>query len=67
MRTQQLIESAAKGDAKAQYTLGNLYQYGKDNFPESKATALVYYQLAASQNYVLAAKSLQLLAMHNIT
>ncbi len=50
-----LERAAEKGDMKAQYQLGRIYEHGFEHyFRPSAARALAYYRLAAEQGHVLA-------------
>ncbi|SIS99349.1 tetratricopeptide repeat protein [Neptunomonas antarctica] len=50
-----LQRAADKGDMKAQYQMGKIYEAGFEHyFPPSNDKSLHYYQLAASQGHALA-------------
>ncbi|WP_432472450.1 tetratricopeptide repeat protein [Amphritea sp. HPY] len=53
-----LERAAQQGDQKAAYQMAKLYEAGYQNFPQSDAKALKYYQQAAKSAHLLALKRL---------
>ncbi|GGK76207.1 tetratricopeptide repeat protein [Amphritea balenae] len=49
-----LERAADKGDMKAAYQMGKIFEQGYQNFPMSQEKACRYYQAAAEQGHVLA-------------
>ena len=57
---------AFKGDPAAQYAVGYMYFYGQ-GILENKEQALMWFNLAAKQNYPLAIDALNLIVAHQHT
>ena len=62
--TDEYLEAAEKGDANAQYSLGNCYEYGK-GVPKNEVEAAKWYRKAVEQGHEQAKKALDMLINFN--